>query len=119
MSPSLVGEQMSSDREATSEQSSLVCEGAGYNEVYPSGHGPKEGLSWSSEREPSAHSPDDEEESYDGEEEGKGGEDKENEKGCEGEDDEDKGESGGSASMEGSSGSPRDGYTCPFILPTI
>ena len=75
---------------------SLVRKGVGYDEVYPSGHGPKEGLSWSLEREPSAHSPDDEEESYDGEEEGKEGEDKENEEGCEGEDDEDKGESNGS-----------------------
>ena len=26
-----------SDREATSKQSSSVCEGAGYDEVYPSG----------------------------------------------------------------------------------
>ena len=72
-----------------------------------------------SKREPSAHSPDDEEESYNGEEEGKEGEDKENEEGCEGEDDEDKGESDGSASIGGSSGSPRDGHTCPFILPVI
>ena len=36
---------MSGDREATSEQSSSVCEGAGYDEVYSSGNGPEEGLS--------------------------------------------------------------------------
>ena len=48
--------------EATSEQLSSVCEGVGYDEVYPSGHGPNEGLTWSPEREPSAHSPDDEKE---------------------------------------------------------
>ena len=59
---------MSGDREATSEQSSLVLEGVGYVEVYPSGHGLKEGLSQSSKKEPSAHSPNDEEENYDGEE---------------------------------------------------
>ncbi|KAK9999518.1 hypothetical protein SO802_019121 [Lithocarpus litseifolius] len=44
---------MSGDRETTSEQSSSVHEGTGYNKVY------------SSEREPSAHSPVDEEEDYD------------------------------------------------------
>ena len=53
---------MSGDREATSEQSSSICEGVGYDEVYPSGRGPDEGLTWSPEREPSAHSPDDKKE---------------------------------------------------------
>ena len=53
---------MSGDREATSEQSSSICEGTGYDEVYSSGHGPKEGLTQSPERESSAHSLDDEEE---------------------------------------------------------
>ena len=57
---------MSGDREAMSDQSSLVREGASYNEVYPLGHGPEEGSSWSLEKELSAHSPDDEED-YDGE----------------------------------------------------
>ena len=47
-----------------SEQSS-VREGAGYDEVFQSGHEPEEGLSWSSEREASAHSPDKEVGSYD------------------------------------------------------
>ena len=59
---------MSGDREATSEQSSSVHEGAGYNEVYPLGYRPEDGSSWSSEREPSAHSFVDEEEDYDEEE---------------------------------------------------
>ena len=39
--------------------------------------------------------------------------------GYEGEDEEDEGESEGRASMGGSSGSLGDGYTRPFILPTI
>ena len=74
--------------EATSEQLLLVHEGLGYDEVYPSGRGPKEGLTWSPEREPSTHSPDNEkEEDYeadggkDGEkvEEGEGGEEREDE----------------------------------------
>ena len=74
--------------EATSEQLSSVCEGVGYDEVYPSGRGPNEGLTWSPEREPSAHSPDDEkEEDYEADggkngedvEEGEGGEEREDE----------------------------------------
>ena len=52
---------MSGGREATGEQLLLVHEGASYDEVYLSGHGPEEGSSWSSEREPSAYSPDDKE----------------------------------------------------------
>ena len=59
---------MLGDREVTSKQLSSVREEASYNEVYPSGHRPKEGLSWSSEREPSTYSPVEEEEYYDGEE---------------------------------------------------
>ena len=91
---------MSGDSEATSEQSS-VHEGAGYDKVFPSSHGPEKGLSQSSEREPSIHSPVDEEEDYDGKEveeiegdeyeydKGEG----ENEGELEGEDDEDEDES--------------------------
>ena len=52
---SLVGSQMF--REATSEQLS-VHDRAGYDEVFPSGHEPKEGFSWLSERETSAQSSD-------------------------------------------------------------
>ena len=70
------------------------------------------------EREASAHSPDDEEESYDGEKEWEGGKDEES-KDCEGEDDEDEGESDKRASVGGSSGSPGDGHTRHFILPMI
>ena len=40
----------------------------GYDEVFLLGHGPKEGLLWSSERESFAHSPVNEEEDFDGEE---------------------------------------------------
>ena len=95
--------------EAMSDQS-LVREGVGYDEVFPSGHRPEEDLSWSSEREPSAISPVDEKEDFDGDEveEREGGED-----------DEDEDESGKGASVKGSSGSPGDGHTCPFILPAI
>ena len=53
-------------REATSEQS-LVHQGAGYDEVFQTGHEPEEGLSWSLERKTSAHSPDEEMESCVGE----------------------------------------------------
>ena len=77
-------------KEATSEQSS-ICKGAGYDEVFQSGHEPEEGLSWLSERETLAHSPKEEVESCDGEEakedEVDKGEDKGNEVGGEGEDD--------------------------------
>ena len=117
---------MSGDNEATGEQSS-VCEGSGYDEVFLLGHGPKEGLSWSSEREPSVYSPVDEKEDYNREEvkERDGDEDEydegegENEGELKGEDDKDEEESNGGASVEGSSGSPGDGYTCFFILPGI
>ena len=110
--------------EATSEQSS-VREEAGYNEVFLSGHGLDGGLSWSSERERSARSPVDEEEDFDKDEveERDGDEDDEGEGENEGEleveDDKDDDESNGGASMEGSLGSPKDGHTRPFILPTI
>ena len=119
MPPLLVREQMSGDREAMSKQSSSICKGTGYDEVYPLGHVLEEGLSQSSEREPSANSPNDVEESYDGEEEGEGGEDEEHEEDCEGEDDEDEGESNGRAFVGGSSGSLGDGHTRPFILSMI
>ena len=97
-----------------------------------SGHRPEEGLSWSLERELSTHSPDDKEENYDKEEveEGEGGEDeykegegdeeeKENDEDWEGEDDEDEDKGDERAFVGGSLGSIGDGYTRPFILPTI
>ena len=47
-----------------------IREGAGYDEVYSSGCEPIEDLTWSPEREPSAHSPaKEEEEEYEGDEE--------------------------------------------------
>ena len=74
---------MSSDREVTSEQLSSVREGTGYNEVYLSRCEPVEDLTWSLEREPSAHSlAKKEEEEYEEDEE------KGEEKGCEGEEEE-------------------------------
>ena len=79
---------MSGDREATSEQSSSVREGAGYDEVYPLGHEPEEDVTWSPEREPSAHSPaEEEEEEYkeDEEEEEEGDEEEEEDEEGEGE----------------------------------
>ena len=117
---------MLGDREATSEQS-LVHEGASYDEVFPLGDGPEEGLSWSSERKLSSHSLVNEEEDYDGEEveEREGDKDEysvgggKNERELGGKDDEDEDESNMGASVEGSSGSSRDGHTRPFILPTI
>ena len=117
---------MLGDREATSEQS-LVHEGASYDEVSPLGDGPEEGLSWSSERKLSTHSLVNEEEDYDGEEveEREGDKDEysvvggKNERELGGKDDEDEDESDGGAFVEGSLGSPGDGHTRPFILPTI
>jgi len=55
---------MSGGREATSEQSSSICQSAGYDEVYPSGHEPDKDLSWSLAKEPSAQSPVEGEEGY-------------------------------------------------------
>jgi len=71
-------------REVTSEQS-LVCERAGYDEIFPSGHELEEGFSWSSERETSTQSSNKEVES-------RGEEDK---LVSEGEDEDDDGEGGG------------------------
>ena len=106
-------------KEAMSEQSS-VCEGAGYDEVFQSSHELEEGFSQSLERDTSAHFPDKEVESCDGEEEEEGeGEDKGDEGGEDGEDDGDESEVDGRTFKEGSLGSPEDGHTCPFILPKM
>ena len=100
-------------REATSEQSS-VRGGASYYEVFPLGHEPEEGFSWSSERETSAQPSDKEMESY-------GGKDEVVSEG-EKEDDEKEGrESDGNESdgddevIESTLRSPGDDH--PFILP--
>ena len=116
MNLSLVGSQMS--KEVTSEQSS-VCEGAGYDEVFDSGHEPDDGSSYSTERETSAQSPDEEIECYDREDEeevvneSEGEVDgREEERDSDG--DEDKGDE---ESYKGTLGSPGGNY--PFILPNI
>lgn len=111
---------MSGDREAMSDQSPSVHEGAGYDEVYPSGHELVEDLSWSLEKEPSTHSPvEEEEKEYEEDEK------EEEEKGDWGggeeeEEEEEEGEGGDEESqVEG------DGVVCqvdnsghrPFILP--
>ena len=92
----------------------------GYNEFFQIGHEPEEGLSWSSEREISAHSPDEEVESCVGEENEEDEidvvKDEGDEGGEEGEDDKDEGEAD-EGTIEGVSlGSPGDGHTRPFIL---
>ena len=61
---------MSGGREVTSEQSSLICEGAGYDQVYPSGCELEEDLTWSPTRESSAYSFVEGEEGYEEDEEG-------------------------------------------------
>ena len=78
-----------------------------------------------SERELSAHSPDDEGESYDGEEveDVEGGEDEcgegEEDEEYEGEDDGDEGEGDETNPEGGDLESPKDGHTRPFILPKM
>ena len=107
-------------RGAINEQSS-VRKGAGYDEVYQTGQEPKEGHSWSSERETSARSPDKDWENYIGEED---------------EEEIDEGEVDGEGEIEddwvmdendaddrtpevGSSRNPGSGHTHPFILPQM
>ena len=55
-----------SDKESTSELSSLVREGAGYNEIFLSGHKPEEDSPRSPKREPSTQSLSDENVEEDG-----------------------------------------------------
>ena len=115
-------------KEVTSEQS-LVCEGVGYDEVFQIGHMPEEGLSWSSERETSAHSPDEEVESCVGEggeeeeeiDEGEDEGDEEEEEEGDAEEEDGRDESGADERTfeAGSLGSLRDGHARPFILPKM
>ena len=58
---------MSGHNKAMSEQLS-IREGVGYNKLFPLGYRLEEGLSWSSEREPSTRSLVNEEEDFDGNE---------------------------------------------------
>lgn len=59
---SLIGECMLDNREVTSEQTSLVCKGVGYDKIYLSWHKPVEDFTWSLEKESFVHSPAKEEE---------------------------------------------------------
>ena len=70
---------MSIGRKATSKQSTSVHEGTGYNEIYLSGHEPMEDFTWSPKREPSTHSPTEEEEYIGDEGDGEEGEEEEEE----------------------------------------
>ena len=113
MNLSLVGSHMSN--EVTSDQLS-VRDGVGYDEVYGLSHEPQD-FSWSSKRETSAQSSDDDVESYDEEnkeevvnEDEEEVEEGEGERGSDGDDDD-----GDKESYEGTSGSP--GGNSPFILP--
>ena len=108
---------MSGDREAASEQSSSVYKGAGYNELYPSGHEPKKYITLSPKRELSTHSPAKEEEENE--------EDREETVGDEDEEGEGDGESKGND--KGNKGKVDEEVECqevgdgsrPFILPLI
>jgi len=64
---------MSSDREVTSEHSSSIREGASYDEVYSLKSMLKEDVTWSIERELSAHSPAKEEKDEEGKGQQRGG----------------------------------------------
>ena len=120
MFPLIVGSQIS--REVTSEQSS-VCDGASYNEVFPSGHEPEEGFSWLSKRETSPQPSDEELESYRGEDEGvmsneedEGVMSNEEDEGEGRESDRDNNDSDEEA-LDSTPKAPGD--DCPFILPKI
>jgi len=111
---------MSGGREATSEQSSSIREGVGYDEVYPSGRELEEDLTWSLARELSAHSPTKGEEGYEEDEEG----DVEGEEGDvkEGGGDDyegDESDGGSEKYNEGSVSRVDSSGTSPFILPSI
>ena len=96
---------MSSDREAMSEQSSLVHEGASYDEVYPLGHEPMaEDLTWSPKREPFTHFLAEEEKE----------EEEKDEDECEQEDDDEEGKDHGEGDK--AVGEEEDDVHRPFIL---
>lgn len=109
---------MSSDTEVKSEQSSLVREGVGYDEVYPSRREPNKDVTWSPKRESSTHSPteeEDEEYKEDEDEEGEeeGYEEEEEEAYGEGEKEEDE------EGLDRAVGQVDDNGPRPFILPLI
>lgn len=107
-----------SDKEATSELSSSVNEGAGYDEFYLSRHEPEKDFPRSSERELSTHSLNDEKENEEDEDKG----DTEGDKYVEGQEEEEKkedkeDEQNQSEGVE--SIGQDDGGARPFILLTI
>ena len=114
------------DKEVTSELSSSICEGAGYDEIFLSGRHLKEDSPRSPKRELSTQSLSDENEGEDegdvedeyNEGEGDGAEGEDEEEGEE-EGDEYKGEDDEGAPEGGSLRSLGDGRTRPFILPAI
>ncbi|KAL0000999.1 hypothetical protein SO802_014780 [Lithocarpus litseifolius] len=95
-----------------SELSLSVCEGVGYNEVYPLGHEPEEDFPRSPKRESSTHSPNDEKEDEDEDED-----DEENDNGDEHEEGVEEDE--GDQSEGGEAVDQVDGDTWPFILPLM
>ena len=104
-------------RKETSKQLS-IREGAGYDEVFQTGHEPEKGLSWSSDRETSTCSPDEEVESCVRE----GGEEEEidegEDEGDEGEEDDgDEGDADEKTLEVGSSGSPGMGIPVHLSSP--
>ena len=98
---------MSGDREAMSEQLSLVHESTSYDEVYLSSHEPMEDLTWPQEKEPSAHSFTEEEEEKDEEYEDEYDQEDDGEEG------KDRGEG------DGGVGEVKGVGQRPFILPLI
>ena len=108
------------DREATSEQSSLVCKGAGYDKVYPSRRELEKDVTWSLKKEPFAHSPTEEEnEECEGDKEGEEEGDKEQEGEEEGEGEEDDKEDDKEEGDEEMVGQMDGGGPRPFILSLI
>ena len=103
------------DKEATSELSSSIREGAGYDEIYPSGRKPEEDFPWSAKREPSAHSLYDDEENNEKEDEGDI-EGDEYDEGDEGEENKEDEEDEGNQSEGIESVGQEDGGAHPFIL---
>ena len=112
---------MSGGRKATSEQSSSVREGTGYDVVYLSRHEPKEDLTQSPARESSAHPPTEGEEGYEEDEgeEGDKGEEGYDEEGKGDDDKEDESDKGSEKDNDGSVGRVDNSSTKPFILPSI
>ena len=97
-----------------------VCEGAGYDQVYPLGREPEEDLTWSLTREPSAHSSVEGEKGYEEDEEGDvEGEEEDDEEGGGDDDKGDESDRGSEKYNDGSVSQVDSSGTRPFILPSI